>query len=62
MATSTNGSSKVEPNWSRFGLDGEKQPLNPGGVLPTTGGATDTNLLASQVQNDNELFANDLVS
>ncbi len=62
-----------EPDWGKFGLDGEKQPLNPGSSRlehqqvqqqqqqlqpqPPQGSST-----GSQVVNDNELFADDQVS
>ena len=57
-----------QPDWGKFGLDSEKQPLNPGGNgsqrTPTTaqsGDAGTTNLFGGQIQHDNELFADDQV-
>lgn len=44
-----------EPDWGKFGLDNERQPLNPGST--TAEHAKDQAGL--QVVNDNELFADD---
>ena len=67
-----NGSSmkngSKEPDWGKFGLDGEKQPLNPGSSSleqqqVTASGAHPggKDLYGGQVVNDNELFADDQV-
>eukprot|EP00095_Tigriopus_kingsejongensis_P004088 maker-scaffold764_size101305-snap-gene-0.22 protein:Tk04088 transcript:maker-scaffold764_size101305-snap-gene-0.22-mRNA-1 annotation:"solute carrier family 12 member 8" len=44
------------PDWRKFGLDGEKQPLNPATGGGPSGGSS---LLGGQVQSSNELFADD---
>jgi len=52
-----------QPDWSKFGLDGERQPLNPGSsrteheAAAAVGGKDLYG--AGQVVNDNELFADD---
>lgn len=62
-AVSKNGR---EPDWGRFGLDDERQPLNPGSI--ENGGSGDTNnqdnkdFYGGQAQNKNELFAQDQVT
>ena len=54
-----------EPDWGRFGLDDERQPLNPN--TAENGGESGTitqenkELYGGQVQNKNELFAQDQV-
>ena len=53
-----------EPDWGKFGLDGERQPLNPGSstveqAKPVKPPGKD--LFGGQVVNDNELFADDQV-
>lgn len=61
MATTSKTNGKQQPDWSKFGLEGERQPLRP------TGGSADEaaaakgqkDLYGGQVQNDNELFADD---
>lgn len=47
-----------EPDWGKFGLDSEKQPLNPGSTKAehSKGAGNQAGL---QVVNDNELFADD---
>ena len=55
-----------EPDWGRFGLNDERQPLNPngdadGGESGATGQET-KDLYGGQAQNKNELFAQDQVS
>ena len=54
-----------EPDWGRFGLDDERQPLNPSAA--ENGGESGTiaqenkDLYGGQAQNKNELFAQDQV-
>ena len=57
------GRTNQEPDWGKFGLDGEKQPLNPGskGGVGGQSGAEPKDLYGGQVQDDNELFADDQV-
>ena len=61
-AVSKNGR---EPDWGRFGLDDERQPLNPGGVENGVSGDTtnqdNKDFYGGQAQNKNELFAQDQV-
>ena len=67
-----NGNTASEPDWGKFGLDGEKQPLNPGGSSAASGGGEGggqqaaggggTNLFGGQIQHDSELFADDQVT
>ena len=61
-AVSKNGR---EPDWGRFGLDDERQPLNPGAVenggSGETTGQDNKDLYGGQAQNKNELFAQDQV-
>ena len=55
------GKNGKEPDWGRFGLNEERQPLNPeaGG----NGGKGQTkDLYGGQAQNENELFAQDQAS
>ena len=69
-----NGSAAAkEPDWGKFGLDNERKPLNPAasgakstGAVgttpnPTSSGEKGPQLFGGQVQNDNELFADDQV-
>ena len=55
-----------EPDWGKFGLDGERQPLNPGSSrlehAEVAKSTTNKNLFGGQVVNDNELFADDQVN
>ena len=55
-----------EPDWGRFGLDDERQPLNPGGTENNIENGTTTHenkdLYGGQAQNKNELFAQDQVN
>ena len=48
-----------QPDWGKFGLDGEKQPLNPGSSTLEHLKAASGN--PGQVVEDNELFADDQV-
>ena len=50
-----------EPDWGKFGLDGEKQPLNPGSTKVEPAKPSG-DLYGGQVVDDNELFADDQVS
>ena len=52
-----------EPDWGKYGLDGEKQPLNPGSSkIEHAEAKTSKDLYgAGQIVNDNELFADDQV-
>ena len=58
-----------EPDWGKYGLDGERQPLNPGSsrlehVEAATAASkttTNKNLFGGQVVDSNELFADDQV-
>lgn len=54
-----------EPDWGRFGLDDEKQPLNPSsaenGMEGGTANHENKELYGGQAQNKNELFAQDQV-
>ena len=50
-----------EPDWGKFGLDGEKQPLNPGSTRVEQA-KPNSDLYGGQVVDDNELFADDQVS
>ena len=57
-----------EPDWGKFGLDGERQPLNPGSStveqakpVKVSGKDPGKDLFGGQVVNDNELFADDQV-
>ena len=56
-----------EPDWGRFGLNDERQPLNPpegtaGGSTKDSSGKSQTkDLYGGQAQNENELFAQDQV-
>jgi len=54
-----------EPDWGRFGLDDEKQPLNPNASENEMEGGTanheNKELYGGQAQNKNELFAQDQV-
>ena len=57
-----------EPDWGRFGLNEERQPLNPSGTTTDVGreggsalGTENKELLGGQAQNKNELFAQDQV-
>ena len=52
-----------EPDWGKFGLDGERQPLNPGSSAVEQGKAVKPGkeLFGAQVVSDNELFADDQV-
>ena len=54
-----------EPDWGRFGLDDERQPLNPNGTEDGGESGTTTqenkDLYGGQAQNKNELFAQDQV-
>ena len=54
-----------EPDWGRFGLDDEKQPLNPSSAENGMDGGTanheNKELYGGQAQNKNELFAQDQV-
>ena len=58
-----------EPDWGRFGLNEERQPLNPGGATTDVGGEVGSatgqqenkELYGGQAQNKNELFAQDQV-
>lgn len=47
-----------EPNWSKFGLDGERQPLTQGS---SSAEHAKVSKELGQVVNDNELFADDQV-
>ena len=67
MATARGAVTKNErePDWGRFGLDEETQPLNPkstddGGERGKTA-QENKNLYGGQAQNKNELFAQDQV-
>ena len=59
-----------EPDWGKYGLDGERQPLNPGSsrlehVEAATAASkttTNKNLFGGQVVDSNELFADDQVN
>ena len=58
-----------DPDWGKFGLDNEKQPLKPAGNLSgqsSVPGASMKGLQpgqqGGQIQNDNELFADDQVN
>ncbi len=59
--------SKKEPDWGKFGLENEKQPLTSRGSAETAtsgskeGGGGGTNLFGGQLQHDSELFADDQV-
>ena len=61
-AVSKNGR---EPDWGRFGLDDERQPLHPGSVenggSGENTGQDNKDLYGGQAQNKNELFAQDQV-
>ena len=52
-----------EPDWGKFGLDGERQPLNPGSSAAEQGKAVKAgkDLFGGQVVSDTELFADDQV-
>ena len=52
-----------EPDWGKFGLDGERQPLNPGSSAVEQGKPVKPGkeLFGAQVVSDNELFADDQV-
>ena len=50
-----------EPDWGKFGLDGEKQPLNPGSSRLEHQQVQQQQNAGSQIVNDNELFADDQV-
>ena len=59
---------RKEPDWKKFGLDNERQPLNPGGptsAATAEGGGTastgNRDLYGGQPQNESELFADDQV-
>ena len=54
---SSNGSK--EPDWAKFGLNSEKQPLNSG--QPGTGTSGQQSYGGQQSTNDNELFNEDQV-
>jgi hypothetical protein len=61
-----NGSKKAEPDWEKFGLDGERQPLNPGlistaAAVVESGKSDKFNGGGGVAVNDNELFADDQV-
>ena len=51
-----------EPDWGKFGLDGEKQPLNPVASTKVEPAKPSGDLYGGQVVDDNELFADDQVS
>ena len=51
-----------EPDWGKFGLDGEKQPLNPAASTKVEPAKPGGDLYGGQVVDDNELFADDQVS
>ena len=56
-----------EPDWGKFNLDGERQPLNPGSsrlehAEAASKSTNNKNLFGGQVVNDNELFADDQVN
>ena len=53
-----------EPDWGRFGLNDERQPLNPeaGGGGDANGKSQTKDLYGGQAQNENELFAQDQVN
>ena len=60
MTTNGTKNGGREPDWGRFGLNEERQPLNP---TADTGGTGQTkDLYGGQAQNENELFAQDQVS
>ena len=52
------------PDWGKFGLDSERQPLNPGKSGTGTSKPSDEppDLFGGQAQHDNELFADDQAS
>ena len=52
-----------EPDWGKFGLDNEKQPLNPGSSAAEQAKPVKTGkeLFPGQAVDDNELFADDQV-
>ena len=50
-----------EPDWGKFGLDGEKQPLNPAASTKVEPAKPGGDLYGGQVVDDNELFADDQV-
>ena len=52
-----------EPDWGKFGLDGERQPLNPGssGLEHQRAAKEGKDLYGGHVVEDNELFADDQV-
>ena len=62
MATA--GGKNREPDWGRFGLNDERQPLNPeaGGGSDANGKGQTKDLYGGQAQNENELFAQDQVN
>ena len=59
-----------EPDWGKYGLDGERQPLNPGSsrlehveaATAASKSTTSKNLFGGQVVDSNELFADDQVN
>ena len=59
-----------EPDWGKYGLDGERQPLNPGSsrlehveaATAANKSTTNKNLFGGQVVDSNELFADDQVN
>ena len=59
-----------EPDWGKYGLDGERQPLNPGSsrlehveaATAASKSTTNKNLFGGQVVDSNELFADDQVN
>ena len=50
-----------EPDWGKFGLEGERQPLNPGSSTSGLNKKSKEDLFGGHVVNDNELFADDQV-